>query len=404
MGPLEKKAVMNVMDSDNLSGFFGSPGKKWLGGPKIIEFEEKWAQKYGFRNAISVNSWTSGLIAAVGAIGIEPGDEVIVSPFTMSASVTCVLFYGGIPVFADVDEDTFNITANSIEKVVTKKTKAIIVVHLFGQPADLDEILLVAKKFKLRVIEDAAQAPGVQYRSRQVGSIGDIGGFSLNYHKHIHTGEGGMLVTNDDELALRCRLIRNHAENLVEDVGVKDLRNMVGFNFRLTEISAAIGVVQLDKLEASLDHRQKLAEYFSRGLRNIPGLSPPKIIDGVQHAYYLYPIKFDAKVVGMTRSSFVRKVNMELPKPECWEQTFLQEGYVKPIYLLPLFKEKIAIGGKGFPWSNDPSLKYFYKQGLCPNVERLHSDSLIVTPLIREPLEIQDIEDLLIAIRKVIVC
>lgn len=402
MGEAEKQAVIEVMDGGHLSGFFGSPGPQWLGGPKVREFERKWAGKYGFEHAISVNSWTTGLMTAVGAVGIGPGDEVIVSPYTMSASATAILFYGGIPVFADIDPDTFNISAASIERCVTARTKAIMVVHIFGQAADMDPIMALARTHGLKVIEDAAQAPGVRYKGQPVGSIGDIGGFSLNYHKHIHTGEGGMLVTKDAQLALRCQLIRNHGENLVEDQQVEDLSNMLGSNYRLTELQAAIGIAQLDRLDDYLERRQRLAAHFGRQLASIPGLTAAKVADGAEHAYYLYPIKYDAAVTGIARALFVKAVNAELPAPLIWEQTGLVEGYVKPLYLAPLYQKKIAIGAKGFPWTMNPDVTYDYGKGLCPVVERMHEQELIYTPLMREPLDEADIDDFVAAIKKVL--
>lgn len=402
MGEAEKKAVLEVLDSDSLSGFFGSPGPGWLGGQKVKEFEGKWASRYGFGHAIAVNSWSTGLMTAVGAISVEPGDEVIVSPYTMSASATSIVFYGGIPIFADVDPDTFNITASTIEKVISPRTKAIMVVHIFGQAADMDPIVALAKKYNLKIIEDAAQCPGIRYKGTPVGAIGDVGGFSLNYHKHIHTGEGGMIVTNSDNIAVRCQLIRNHAENLTEFAGIDDLTNMIGSNYRMTEIGAAIGCVQLDRLDGYLAHRQRLARWFSERLSNIPGLTPAKLGDGCEHAYYLYPIKYDADVVGVPRNRFVQAVNLELPKPEHWEQTFLAEGYVRPLYLAPMYQKKIALGSKGFPWRENVGVSYSYAKGSCPIVEGLHEDSLIFTPLIREPLEESDIDDAVAAIQKVI--
>src|SRR5271165_1084766 len=311
MGESEKRAVLEVMESGHLSGFFGSPGPQWLGGPRVREFEQKWAAAYGFSHAISVNSWTTGLMCAVGAVGIGPGDEVIVSPYTMSASASAILFYGGIPVFADIDPDTFNITAAGIERSLSPRTKAIMVVHIFGQAADMDPIIALARRRGLKVIEDAAQAPGVHYKGRAVGAIGDIGGFSLNYHKHIHTGEGGMLVTNDAALALRCQLIRNHGENLVEAQQVEDLTNILGSNYRLTELQAAIGTAQLDRLEGHLNTRRRLAAHFGRQLAGIVGLTPARLADGAEHAYYLYPVKYDARATGIQRGAFVAAVNAE---------------------------------------------------------------------------------------------
>lgn len=402
MGEAEKQAVIEVMDSSVLSGFFGSPGPHWLGGSKVQEFERKWADKYGFAHAISVNSWTTGLMTAVGAIGISPGDEVIVSPYTMSASATAILFYGGIPVFADIDPDTFNISAATIEPCISPRTKAIMVVHIFGQAADMDPIMSLARRHQLKVIEDAAQAPGVYYKGKPVGAIGDIGGFSLNYHKHIHTGEGGMLVTNDAQLALRCQLIRNHAENLVEMQQVEDLTNMMGSNYRLTELQAAIGCAQLERLEDCLVHRRRLAAYFGEQLASIDGLTAANIADGAEHAYYLYPVKYDAKVTGIPRNVFVKAVNTELPEPEVWEQTGWAEAYVRPLYLAPLYQKKIAFGAKGFPWSVNPEVDYNYQKGICPVVERMYDEELIFTPLMREPLVESDIDDFVAAIKKVL--
>lgn len=402
MGDAEKQAVLEVMDSDQLSSFFGSPGDKWLGGPKVKEFEHKWAHRYGFKHAISVNSWTTGLMTAVGAIGIEPGDEVIVSPYTMSASATAILFYGGIPVFADVDPDTFNLTASTIATRITPRTKAIMLVHLFGQACDMDPIMALARRHNLKVIEDAAQAPGVHYKGRPVGAIGNVGGFSLNYHKHIHTGEGGMLVTNDDEVALRCRMIRNHAENLTEASGVSSLQNMIGSNYRLTELQAAIGCVQLDRLDAYLAHRQQLARYLDAQLADVKGLSPAVVANGAEHAYYVYPIKYHAEVTGISRADFVQAVNAELPQPDSAEQIGLTAAYVRPLYLAPLYQKKIAIGSKGFPWTVNPDVHYDYSKGICPIVERLHEHEMLLTSLMREPLSERDVDDFVAAIKKVL--
>jgi dTDP-4-amino-4,6-dideoxygalactose transaminase len=402
MGEAEKQAVIDVMDSDKLSSFFGSPGDQWLGGERVKEFERKWADKYGFKHAISVNSWTTGLMTAVGAVGIGPGDEVICSPYTMSASATAALFYGGIPVFADIDPDTFNITAETIEKVITPRTRAILVVHIFGQAADMDPIMALARKHGIKVIEDAAQAPGVFYKGRPIGAIGDIGGFSLNYHKHVHTGEGGMLVTNDDQVALRAQLIRNHAENLVEAQGVDDLTNMIGSNYRLTELQAAIGSVQLDRLDGYLDHRNKMAQHLSAQLATIPGFTPPVLAEGAGHAYYCYPVRYDAAVTGIKRELFVRAVNAELPPPVPGEVVPLAQAYVRPLYLAPLYQKKIALGGKGFPWTMQPDVDYRYAKGLCPVTERMHEQEMLLPTVIREPLTTADVDDFVAAIRKVL--
>jgi dTDP-4-amino-4,6-dideoxygalactose transaminase len=397
----ESEATQRVLDSDILSAFIAAEGKFFKGGDEIRKFEEAWATQYGFDHAISVNSWTSGLVTAIGAIGIEPGDEVICSPYTMSASSTCALFYGGIPVFADIDPDTFCLSAETIEKCITHRTKAIVVVHLFGHPADMDGIMELAKRHDLRIIEDAAQAPGVQYKGQWVGAIGDIGGFSLNYHKHIHTGEGGMLVTNDEYLARRCQLIRNHGENAV-DYTDESLVNAFGGNYRLTELQAAIGIEQLRRLEDELAHRQELAAHLRGRLDSVPGLRAQAEPLYGTHAYYFMPITYDANEVGLSRNLFVRSVLAELPAPDGSEGTAMVEAYVRPLYLSRMYQEQIAIGKKGFPFTCNPEVTYDYSKGICPVVERMYEQQLILSPLIRKPLDKQVIDDLADAVEKVV--
>ena len=187
----------------------------FYGGLKVREFEQVVADYFCVKHAVTVNSWTSGLITAVGAIGIEPGDEVIVTPWTMSATATAILHWNAIPVFADIDPDNYNLDPKSIEANITPYTKAIMVADIFGQSADMVEIMAIAKQHDLKVISDTAQAPGALYKGRYAGTCGHVGGYSLNYHKHIHTGERGILVTDDDGIAERLRLIRNHGEVVV---------------------------------------------------------------------------------------------------------------------------------------------------------------------------------------------
>ena len=212
-----------------------------------LKFEslKKNVKKYfNVKHCITVNSWTSGLITAIGAIGIEPGDEVILPPWTMCACAAAILHWNAIPVFADIEKKTFCIDPDSIIKNISNKTKAILAVDIFGHSANMNEIMSIAKKYNLKVISDSAQSPGAIYKGNFAGTIADIGGFSLNYHKHIHTGEGGILVTNDDMLAKKMQLIRNHAEAVMPDMNNADLSNMVGHNFRLGEIECAIGIEQ----------------------------------------------------------------------------------------------------------------------------------------------------------------
>ncbi|MEK7084716.1 MAG: aminotransferase class I/II-fold pyridoxal phosphate-dependent enzyme, partial [Patescibacteria group bacterium] len=212
IGPEEKAAVNRVLDSGVLSRYIGAWGPEFYGGAEVQAFEKAWAEYFNVKHTVAVNSCTTGLQTALGAAGIGPGDEVIVSPYTMAASATSCLWYGAVPVFADIEEEYFCLDSKSVEERITEYTRAIVIVDLFGQPYNADVINAIAKKHNLMVIEDSAQAPGARYKEKFAGTLADMGVYSLNFHKHIHTGEGGVIVTDNDELAERCRLIRNHAE------------------------------------------------------------------------------------------------------------------------------------------------------------------------------------------------
>lgn len=404
IGEEEKQGVVRVMESGVLSRYLGCWHNDFYGGPEVQQFEKEWAEYFGVKHAIAVNSATSGLMAAVGALGIEPGDEIITTPYTMAATVTAPLWYGAIPVFADIEEEYFCLDPKSVEEKITERTKAIMVVDIFGHPYDADAINAIAKKHNLKVIEDCAQAPGVKYKGKYAGTLGDIGVYSLNYHKHIHTGEGGMIVTNDDELAERLQLIRNHAEAVVEDKGVKNLVNMVGLNFRLTELQAAIGRVQLKKLKPLLDERVQNCNYLAEKLAQFPGIRCPKVRDGAEHAYYMQPILFDESVVGVSRNKFVDAVKAELPATALRELEGQQMGvgYTKPLYLLPLFQERIAFGSKGYPFTS-PLYKgeVQYEKGMCPVVERMYEKELIAHEFMRPPATKEDLDDVIKAFEKV---
>lgn len=402
MGDSELIAVKRVLDSDILSGFLGAAGSLFNGGKEVRQFESAWATKFGFKHVVSVNSASTALMTAIGAAGIGPGDEVMVSPYSMSISATAPLFYGGIPIFADLDPNSMCLDPKSIESRINERTKAIIVVHLLGHPADMDAIMGIAKSKELVVIEDAAQAPGVLYGGRYVGGIGDMGCFSLNYHKHIHTGEGGLLVTNNDEMALRAKLIRNHGENAYESYGIENLSNIIGTNYRLTEVQAAIGTEQLKKLDEILLCRQELASYLTTRLEAIHGLTLQKVPAHHTHAYYLFPICYNEEVFGVSRPRFLKAVSAELPRPTSWETTPLAEGYVKPLYLNQIYQKKIAIGSKGFPFNYNKGVEYDYSKGICPVVERLYEKELMYSPLVREPLTTQDMKDFADAFEKVV--
>jgi dTDP-4-amino-4,6-dideoxygalactose transaminase len=404
IGREEKEAVMAVMDTGILSKYLGAWHADFYGGPKVREFEAAWAKYHSAKHAITVNSNTSGLLAAVGAAGIGPGDEVIVTPYTMSATATVIVAYNGVPVFADIRDDIFALDAASIQRCITPRTKAIMIVHIFGHPADMDPVMAIAREHNLIVIEDCAQVPGARYKGRPVGTLGHLGVFSLNYHKHIHTGEGGVVTTNDDGLAERVQLIRNHGESVVGDQGVEDLSNTFGLNLRMNEIEAAIGLEQLKKLPALLAHRIRNAEYLAEKLGKIPGLTPPTVLKDCMHVYYTMPFRFDRTPWGISRNLFVKAVLAELPSSEERgpDLPLMGAGYVTPLYLLPMFQKQIAHGPAGFPFKG-PHYQGAanYRRGICPVAERMHFEELFTLEFMRPPATLADMDDVVRAFEKV---
>ena len=390
IGSEEVSAVNRVMQSGNLSSFIGAHCGQFYGGPEILSFEREWAEKFKCRYAISVNSNTSGLIASMGAIGISPGDEVIVPPFTMSATVMAPLFYGGIPVFADIDPVTYCIDPEKVIEQINNKTKAIIAVNMFGHPAELHKLRNIADDHGIFLIEDAAQSPLAYEGDLYAGTVGHIGVFSLNYHKHIHTGEGGICCTNDPELALRLAAIRNHGENIVDPMEVVDCTNLIGFNFRLTEIQAAIGREQLKKIDRLVDERQKIAERLTRDLSNLPGLNPPTVRQDCRHVYYVWMARYDAVKTGIPRAKIVDALLAEgVP---------VTAGYVTPLYLLPAFQRRVAIGSGGWPFVLSDKK---YEKGLCPVAEKMHDEQLIEFCSCSYQLSENDLSKVILGFQKV---
>lgn len=370
IGDDDIQAVVEVLKSGVLSAYIGAPGSGFMGGPRVRALEALAARTFGVKHAIAVNSWTSGLIAAVGAIGIEPGDEIITTPWTMAATATAILHFAGIPIFADIDSTTFNIDPASVERLITPRTRAILAVDIFGQSADMAALADIAQRHGLKLISDTAQAPGALVGDRHAGTLGDIGGYSLNYHKHIHCGEGGILVTDDDRLAERMCLIRNHAEAVIQSNDPHELCNMLGYNFRMGEIEAAIAAVQLGKLPDRIATRQTAAAQLTRAIGQLPGLTTPYTPQGSTNVYYVYGMILDPAVTGVPRQRIAEALKAEgVPG--------LVVGY-QNLHLLPMFRNRIAYGTGGFPWTSaSAGQDVHYGPGLCPVAERLHSETFL---------------------------
>jgi len=285
IGPEEKAAVLEVLESGMLAQ-----------GPRVAAFEDAFTQLTGTRHAIATSSGTTGLHLALMAHGIGPGDEVITSPFTFIASVNTILYTGATPVFADIDEGSFNIDPKAIEAVITPRTKALMPVHLYGQPCDMDEISALARKHGLAIIEDAAQAIGATYGGRQAGAFG-TGVFSLYATKNVMSGEGGMITTDDDHIADQCRLLRNHGMRRRYEYEV------LGYNFRLTDVLAAIGLAQLGRMPEATERRRANARFLNAQIESV---ATPAIKEGREHVWHQYTVRVPE---GVDRDAAVKRLD-----------------------------------------------------------------------------------------------
>jgi len=285
IGDAEKQAVLEVLESGML-----------VQGSRTAKLEEKFAAICSTQHAIATSCGTTALHVALLAHGIETGDEVITTPFTFMASVNAIFYVGAKPVFVDIEEDTFNINPELIEAAITKKTRAILPVHLYGYPCNMDAILSIADKYGLLVIEDACQAVGARYKGKAVGSFG-TGCFSLYATKNIMAGEGGMITTNDEALAQRCRMIRNHGMQR------RYYHEIIGYNFRTSDLHSAIGLAQVDRLAEFTQKRRENAAYLNA---HITSVKTPKVREGYEHVWHQYTIRIDKS---RNRDSAMKQLN-----------------------------------------------------------------------------------------------
>ena len=312
-------------------------------GPKVEEFEQKFAEWVGAKYGIAVNSGTAALHVALLSCGIGEGDEVITTPFTFIASGNSILYTGAKPVFADIDLKTYTLDPSSIESLITENTKAILPVQLYGQSADMDEINEIAEKYGLIVIEDAAQAHGATCNGKKVGSMGDMSCFSFYPTKNMTTSEGGIITTDDEDLAENAKVFRAHGAS------VRYHHDEIGYNFRMTDISAAIGLAQLDKIDEFNDKRIANAAYLNEGLKDVDGIVTPYCAPDSRHVYHQYTIR------------------VEKGDREDWVESINEFGVGTGIhYPIPLY--------------NQPIYKTLGIEGYCPNAE-LAADNVISLPV-----------------------
>ena len=320
IGDEEINAVIKVLKSGMLAH-----------GKEVEAFEKEFAQYLGAKHGVAVVNGTAALDVALKALRIGPGDEVITTPFTFIASANSILFQGAKPVFADIDPKTYNLDPNEVLEKITDKTKAIVVVHLYGQPADMKAFKEIAEDHKLYLIEDCAQAHGAEFEGQKVGTFGDIAAFSFYPTKNMTTGEGGMVVTNNDELAKKADLIRNHGQ------AEKYLHVELGYNLRMTNIAAAIGRAQLKKLDGWNKKRIENAKLLSEGISKIDGLTPPYVDERVKHVFHQYVIKVEEEFP-LNRDELMAKLRekgigsaVHYPSPVHQQPFYQKLGYPKDI-------------------------------------------------------------------------
>lgn len=273
-------------------------------GPYVERFEHEFAQYLGVKHAISVNTGTAALHIALLSAGIGIGDEVIVPTFTMAASWMAVMYTGATPIFVDVEPDIYTLDPTLLEAAITSQTKAIMPVHIYGHPADMDPIMAIAQKHHLLVIEDAAEAHGATYKGKITGSLGDINAFSFYANKIITTGEGGMVTTNDDQMADHARRMKDLAHSKAK----RFIHDALGFNYRMTSMQAALGSGQLLHIQDFLATKQHLSEMYGKGLSGIPGLTLPVTRPWATHVYWMYAILIDERRFGMNKDLFRTKL------------------------------------------------------------------------------------------------
>lgn len=384
-GEEELQQVKEALDQNTL--FY------WAG-TKVKDFTKKFATMYGMSYCVAASSGTAGIHVALGAVGVTEGDEVITSPITDMGSLIGILYQNAIPIFADLDPHTYNLDPKSIEEKITEKTKAILVVHLAGNAADMDPIMEIAKKHNIKIIEDCAQSYMTYYKGRLVGTIGDIGCFSLNDFKHISTGDGGMIVMNDEDTYIKAfKFADKNYDRFSKDPAALRKIESLAPNYRMSELQGAVAIAQLDRLETLCQKRQAFGDAITKGISGLKGIYPPHVIEGGKSSYWFYMLRIDEKEAGVSREEFSKALAAEgIPN---------QAGYIPTcVYEYDMFQNKSAYEGTNSPFDS----KYYgkdidYKKGLCPVAEEILATAIKFS--ISEFYTQQDLDEIIEAFQKV---
>jgi perosamine synthetase len=385
IGVEEREAVLALLDREMAFG----GGFDRYGGTEVDSFESEFAAHIGTRFATATSSGTAAIHSALGALRLEPGEEVITSPITDPGAVMPIVWLGCIPIFADVDPETFNLDPSSVAARISERTRAIVVTHLAGQPADLDPILVLARQRGLRVIEDCAQSHDALYHGRRVGGLADIGAFSLMSGKHtVAGGQGGMVVTNDEAVYWNAKRFADRGKSF-NSTETKNL--FLGLNYRMTELEAAIGRVQLRKLPSAIARRRALVAQLRERIADLTAVRLGKVIEGAESAYWFLFIWVDLARISVSKEQFARALAAEgVPA---------NASYDHIAYEAPWLRDRQTLGNSGYPWSAFPHARDLDYTNSCPNARAAIDSHLMVS--FHEGWTEREVEDLAAALRKV---
>lgn len=383
LGVEEEQEILEVLRS-------GSLNRTVISGGKVEQFERGFEHWLGTDHAVASTSGTSALHLAVAAIDPNPGDEIIVTPITDGGSIVPILAQNAIPVFSDVDPETWNMDPESVRANITDRTVAIMVVHLFGRPADMDAMSAIGKEFNLPIIEDCSQAYGATWHGKKVGTMGTIGCFSMQQSKHITAGDGGITVTNDPDLARRMRLFSD--KGWPRDTNERT-HLFLGLNYRMTELQGAVALAQLGKLDGIISSRQQIVNHIEEEVGSLPGVNLQVLPQHSTSVHWLYPININTSRLTVDVAEFARAMGAE--------GVGVGAGYVRPLYFTPMLAEGNTYGDSHFPFSSPYSNRNFndYRAGLCPVAESMQAS--MVTLGINENQTNDDANDIVTALIKV---
>jgi dTDP-4-amino-4,6-dideoxygalactose transaminase len=372
----DRRFVKQVLDSGIVCG--GTA-------PQVTALEKGWAKYVGRKYCLTTCSGTAALHMGLAAAGVGPGDEVITSAFTFLASASCALHQNAVPVFVDIDPRTYNMDPAKLEAAITERTKVIIPVHIQGLPADMDPILAIARKHKLIVLEDAAQAHGATYKGRVVGSMGDMAEFSLNALKNLCGGEGGLFVTDREDLLKKARLVRSFGDEIDEVTHRRKYNaSILGYMYRNQELPAALARGQLKHLNGNNAVRIRNANYLTKELGKLPGVIPPYCPPECKHVYFMYNVRFDPKAAGVVCEP--RRFRIAVEKALYKEGMQIGQWQTMPVPGQDLFQSKLGYGGSGYPWSINEArgVKYNYAVEQFP-VAKMLCDTYTVVHGVHAP-------------------